>query len=238
MVGGLQFPVAVDYGAGPTPIGLMGPFTSMFTRPNAVQIRVSLDEIEPEVWRCLVVPLHWNLEQLHLVIQAAFNWWNYHLHEFRIGGLCYGDRVVLEEGSVEDDPRAFEQREVSLRDFRDLGTTFAYIYDFGDNWHHTVEIEKFLALDEPPKQVSCVDGARARPPEDVGGIPGYEQFLAIIKNSKHPDYAETKRWCGGHFDPEWFDLNTVDKDVRDALKPNIQRRPHQPRPKKSRPSSD
>lgn len=208
----------------------------MFTEPNAAQIRVSLDEIKPEIWRRLIVPLHWDLEKLHLVIQAAFNWWNYHLHEFRIGGLRYGDADLLDEEATEGDPRTFEQREVRLRDFRGAGPAFTYIYDFGDNWHHTVEIEEFLALDTPPKQASCTDGARARPPEDVGGVSSYEEFLGILADPKHHDYAETKRWCGGHFDPEWFDLTIADKDVRNALKPNVHRRSHQPKPKRPTPA--
>ncbi|HEU4735600.1 MAG TPA: plasmid pRiA4b ORF-3 family protein, partial [Solirubrobacterales bacterium] len=149
----------------------------MFEQPNAVQIRISLDGIEPEAWRRLVVPPRWNLEQLHLAIQAAFNWWNYHLHEFRIGGLRYGDVELLEEGAFEGDPRTFDEREVRLRDFDGPGTRFVYIYDFGDDWHHTVEIEALLALNVAPKQGSCVAGARARPPEDVGGVPGYARFL-------------------------------------------------------------
>ena len=209
----------------------------MFTYPNAVQIRVSLDAIEPPIWRRLVLPLGWNLGQLHLVIQAAFNWWNYHLHEFRIGGLSYGDPEMLEDGRAADDPRSFDQQEVRLRDFREPGVVFTYVYDFGDNWRHTVEIEKFLALDEPSRQAACVAGARARPPEDVGGTSGYEGFLKIMADPQHPEYAATKRWCGGHFDPEWFDLKLADKDVRAALKPNIQRRLHQPKPKAAKPEA-
>jgi hypothetical protein len=204
----------------------------MFQRPNAVQIRVSLAGIEPEIWRCLVLPLDWNLEQLHLAIQAAFNWWNYHLHEFRIGGLRYGDIAVLTEDSFDDDPRVFDFREVRMRDFGS-GSAFIYAYDFGDNWRHVVEIEKFVVLDAPPRHAMCVDGARARPPEDVGGTPGYERFLAILADREHPEYAEMKRWCGGHFDPEWFDLSIVDKDIRKALQPNVRRRLHQPRPRRN-----
>ena len=218
-------------------MGRTAPFAAMFEQPNAVQIRIALDEIEPEVWRRLLVPLTWNLEQLHLGIQAAFNWWNYHLHEFRIGGLRYGNVALLEEGAFEGDPRTFDEREVRLRDFEEPGTAFVYIYDFGDDWHHTVKIEKLLALDAAPKQASCIDGARARPPEDVGGVPGYEQFLAVIADQNDPEHADMKRWCGGHFDPEWFDPALVDKDVRNALKPNVRRRLHQPRSKRPKPSS-
>ncbi|WP_241694305.1 plasmid pRiA4b ORF-3 family protein [Komagataeibacter melomenusus] len=199
-----------------------------------MQIRVSIDDIKPAVWRRLVVPSEWNLEQLHLAIQAAFNWWNSHLHEFEIGGLRYGNAIEAAEGSAIGDPQVFDARQVRLRDFRNAGTTFTYVYDFGDDWHHTVEIEDLLFLESAPLHATCVDGARARPPEDVGGIPGYEQFLEVLDSPKDPEHRETKAWCGGHFDPEWFDLATVDKDVRNALKPNVKRRLHQPKPKKNK----
>jgi hypothetical protein len=204
-----------------------------YREPNALRIRVALAQIEPAIWRRLTVPLSWHLGQLHLCIQATFNWWNYHLHEFRIGGLRYGDPEA-DDGGFVDGPRVFDEREVRLRDFDcEPGTTFTYLYDFGDDWHHTLEIEELLALDATPRFASCIDGARARPPEDVGGIAGYENFLAAIADRKHPEHVETKRWCGGHFDPEWFDLTLTDKDVKNALKPNVRRRLHQPKPKRA-----
>ena len=198
---------------------------------NAVKLRIALEYVEPPVWRQLVVPLTWRLDQLHLVIQAAFNWWNSHLHEFRIGGLRYGDPDIDDMAS-EDSPRLFDEREVKLRDFgHEPDVKFTYVYDFGDNWRHTIEIEEPLALDIEPRQATCVAGARARPPEDVGGVSGYEAFLAIMSDPLDPEHAEMKSWCGGHFDPHWFDLTIVDKDVRNALRANVRRRLHQPKPK-------
>jgi hypothetical protein len=205
----------------------------MFAPPNAVRLCVSIDEIQPVIWRRLVVPAHWNLEQLHLTIQAAFNWWNCHLHEFHIGGLRFGDVAVLEDAAFADDPRVFEEGEVRLRDFSRAGTTFAYNYDFGDDWRHRVELEEWLSLDVSPRKATCAGGARAHPPEDVGGVPGYEHFLEVIGDPEDPEHADIKRWCGGHFDPEWFDLDTVNNDVGNALKPNVRRRLHQPKPKRS-----
>ncbi|RDL48911.1 hypothetical protein BLJAPNOD_04258 [Ensifer sp. M14] len=202
----------------------------MFKAANAVQIRVSIDEIQPDVWRRLVLPVHWNLEQLHFGIQAAFNWWNYHLYEFRIGGLRYGEVEILTEDATDDDPRVFDQSEVRLQDF-EQGAVFSYNYDFGDGWWHTVAVEEFLMLSSTPKHGSCVAGERARPPEDVGGVSGYERFLDTIADREDPEYAETIRWCGGYFDPEWFDLSIVDKDVRNALRSNAKRRLYQPKPK-------
>ena len=79
------------------------------------------------------------------MIQAAFNWWDYHLHEFRVGGLRYGD-LETDDGGYPDSPRLFDEREVRLLDFgRGSGTAFTYLYDFGDDWHHDVEIEEHLA---------------------------------------------------------------------------------------------
>lgn len=205
--------------------------------PNALQIRVALAEIEPAIWRRLVIPWSWRLDQLHLGIQAAFNWWNYHLHEFRIGGLRYGDPDPIEDDGFDDDQRLFDEREVRLRDFdRASGARFEYLYDFGDSWLHVIDIEKPLAFDADPKHAACTDGARARPPEDVGGVGGYERFLEIIADPFDPEHIETKQWCGGHFDPEWFDLALVDKDMKNALRANVRRRLHQPKPKRLKPS--
>jgi len=209
----------------------------LYRDPNAIQIRVEIDEIQPPIWRSLVLPLTWDLWQLHLGIQAAFNWWNYHLHEFGIGGLRFGDPEDLEDGAFEDSPRAFDEREVLLRDFnRGSGMSFSYVYDLGDNWRHTITMEKLLALDVAPKAGACVAGARARPPEDVVGVYGYERFLGIMADPDDEEHLATKRWCGGHFDPEWFDLAQADKDVRNALRPNVRRRLHQPKPGRPAPS--
>ncbi|MBB2963362.1 plasmid pRiA4b ORF-3 family protein [Methylobacterium sp. R2-1] len=204
----------------------------LFEQPNALQIHVVLDGVEPAVWRRLAVPCSWHLGELHLAIQAAFNWWNYHLHEFRIGGLRYGDPDTVDWSGV-DDPRVFDERTVRLLDFdREPGLAFTYLYDFGDDWHHTVTIEGPLVFGARPRHATCLDGARARPPEDVGGIRGYERFLAVMADPGDPEHAGIRRWCGGHFAPEWFDRALVDKDLKSALKPNVRRRLHQPKPKR------
>lgn len=202
-----------------------------YASPNAIQLHTSLDDITPLIWRRLIVPSHFNLRELHLILQAAFGWMEAHLHEFEIGGLRYGDAEHANAENATGDARTFEEREVMLCDFtREPGTSFKYMYDFGDNWIHTVRLEKRVALDLLPKVASCVEGARARPPEDVGGTSGYERFLGALGDPEHEDHRDMKRWCGGHFDPAWFDLALVNKDLAQALKPNVKRRLHQPRP--------
>jgi hypothetical protein len=202
-----------------------------FREFSAVQVRVSIDRIEPQIWRRLVVPLHFNLRELHLVVQAAFGWTNSHLHEFEIGGLSYGDELFDAERD-DDDPKVFDEMEVRLRDFtREPGTTFRYVYDMGDNWVHTVCLENSLELEPAPKVARCVEGARARPPEDVGGPSGYQEFLEAVLDRSHEEHRATLRWAGGHFDHEWFDLELTNKDVERALHANLKRRVHQRRGK-------
>jgi hypothetical protein len=206
----------------------------VFKVPTAVQMRVTLQEIEPPVWRRLVVPRTFHLGELHHVIQAAFGWWDYHLHEFQIGGLSFSDPELVKP-EFDGDPRVYDEREVQLLDFsRREQINFVYVYDFGDDWHHVVEFEQLLVVEPVPRLARCIDGARARPPEDVGGPHGYAEFLQSLADRRHPEHADYKRWVGGHFDPEWFDLGLCDRDVRRALTPNRPIRLKQPRPRRLR----
>lgn len=206
----------------------------MFERSNAQQVHISLAGIEPVIWRRLIVPADWTLDQLHLGIQAAFGWANYHLHEFVIGRLRYGDVDILSDGALHDDARVFDSTQVRLRDFQGDSIEFDYLYDFGDGWHHLVRLEDSILLEAAPKFASCIAGAQARPPEDVGGISGYERFLEILADPDDPEYADTKRWCGGQFNRDWFDLDQINKDLRNALRSNARRPLNQPKPKQPR----
>jgi hypothetical protein len=190
--------------------------------PNAVEVHVALDDIAPQIWRRLIVPLDTTLAQLHHILQAAMGWTDSHLHEFDIGGLRYGDIDMLNEDRFEDDAQAFDAAEVRLKDFsRKPGTAFTYIYDFGDNWRHTITLENLVAVTPTPKTAICIAGARCCPPEDVGGTGGYENFLRVMFNPEPEELDEQrdfKRWSGGRFDPERFDVAKIDKKVRTALR--------------------
>lgn len=201
---------------------------TVWEEPNAVQIKVTLYDIEPPIWRRLVVPLTTTLFELHHILQAAMGWTDSHLHQFEIGGLRYGDLEMLKQDRFEGDAQAFDANEVRLRDFQfryDDGPFFVYVYDFGDDWRHTVQIEKLLAVKPAPKTATCTEGARSCPPEDVGGPPGYFEFVRVLL-SPVPDEIEEqrhlKRWSGGKFDPERFDVAKADKAVRGALRKRLQ----------------
>jgi Plasmid pRiA4b ORF-3-like protein len=196
----------------------------VWEQPSAVQIRVVLDGMKPPVWRRVVVPLDTTLAQLHHILQAAMGWTDSHLHRFEIGGLRFGDTELLNEDMPDDVQRALDAGQVRLRDFHidyEGTLSFVYTYDFGDSWHHTVTLERLLTEKPAPKTATCIEGARCCPPEDVGGTHGYFEFLRVLL-SPEPDEIEEqrnlKRWSGGRFNPERFDLAKMDKAVRGALR--------------------
>jgi hypothetical protein len=99
--------------------------------------------------------------------------------------------------------------------------SFVYLYDFGDSWRHTVTLENLLAVKPAPKTATCIEGARCCPPEDVGGTRGYFEFLRVLLSPElHEleEQRELKRWSGGRFNPEQFDVAKTDKAVRGALR--------------------
>ena len=181
-----------------------------------IQATVTIQEIDPPIWRHLLLPIILNLAELHYILQAAFGWLDAHLHEFIIGGLAYGAPELAREG-FEDEPRTFEATEVHLRDF-DLYNvpqpSFLYHYDFGDSWMHLVTFEALVPnnLGYP----ACTGGARHRPPEDVGGPHGYADFLEAWSDPAHDEHKAMRRWAGRAFHPEKFNQAATDKAVRAA----------------------
>jgi hypothetical protein len=197
---------------------------TVWEEPNAVHIYVALNGVDPPIWRRLIVPLNTTLAQLHYILQAAMGWMDSHLHQFEIGGLHYGDPDLVNQETSDNSPQAFDADPVRLRDFHFNGNdtlSFVYTYDFGDSWHHTVTLEKLVAVNPALKTAICTAGARCCPPEDVGGTDGYLEFLRILL-SPEPDeideQRDLKRWSGGKFDPERFDVAKTDKAVRGALR--------------------
>ncbi|KAF0107101.1 MAG: plasmid pRiA4b ORF-3 family protein [Chloroflexi bacterium] len=143
---------------------------------NLLQIRVSLNYIQPPIWRKILVSDKITLLELHDVIQAVFDWQDYHLHEFEINQINYGDPANDEFG----DHSILDEAESTLRTLNlTKGTRFTYVYDFGDHWKHSIVVERVLTAERGIKLPQCTDGKRARPPEDVGGLCGQVEHLTL-----------------------------------------------------------
>ena len=179
------------------------------------QLKVTLRDSKPPIWRRLLVSSETKLSKLHNIIQEAMGWEVYHLHQFVVDDVYYS--MPLEEMDMED------ERRVKLRDIvSGEGFKFVYEYDFGDGWEHIVLVEKILSPD-PTQQLPgfltsklpiCIKGKRACPPEDVGGIWGYDTFLEAINDPNHPEHAMYSEWIGDEFDAEAFDVDVVNERLR------------------------
>jgi hypothetical protein len=166
----------------------------------AYQLKITLKDTTPAVWRRIQVSEHLTLAQLHESVQAVMGWQNYHLHHFIIGG----ERFATPSPEDARDDKPVDERRTKLKDISGH-RTFEYEYDFGDGWEHEILIEKVLD-EELPSPVLCVGGEMACPPEDSGGPWGYEELLQAVNDPNHPEHEERVGWLGPDFDPEKFSV--------------------------------
>lgn len=167
---------------------------------SIARVRIELERTDPVVWRELDLPLSTTLATLHDIIQVVRRWQDYHLHEFLVGDKIYG------EPDPDDDlyeRKVYKEKGMRLatlieRDLRD----FLYVYDFGDNWRHRITIGDVRQGEPGAEYPRFVAGARRAPPEDVGGITGFEEFLEAMADPEHEQHQLMLDWQGELFDPE------------------------------------
>jgi hypothetical protein len=174
------------------------------------QLKVTLLHIEPPVWRRLLIPSDISLAKLHFAINEAMGWTCSHLHSFTFADRTFGDPELDPDGELDFE----DERKVKLSALADQGSSIAYEYDFGDGWEHEIMIEASIEADPRLRLPLCVGGARACPPEDCGGVPGYERLREVLLDGRHPEFDETLTWVGGFYDPEGFDSNRTNQALR------------------------
>lgn len=180
------------------------------------QFRITLLECSPKIWRRIQVR-NCTLDRLHVMIQTAMGWTNSHLHQFKIDGERYGDPELLDDGFLDFhcvDSTVTKLSEIIPQDGKRF--RFVYEYDFGDCWHHEVLFEGCLRAEKGGRYPICIEGERACPPEDVGGVWGYAEFLDVIADPSHEDHEHFTQW-GGRFQPERFDAVKATKAMRRGL---------------------
>jgi hypothetical protein len=173
------------------------------------RLKVTLRDIKPPIWRRFEVSGQITLFKLHKVLQVVMGWTDSHLHHFLVGNVCY------QVPDLEFDAGAVNETRVKLAQLP-LGekSKFYYEYDFGDSWEHEILVDKILPPGDGNEVPVCLKGKRACPPEDIGGIWGYAEFLEAIRDPGHPDHEDMLEWGGGQFDPEAFDMEEVNRNLR------------------------
>ena len=177
---------------------------------KALQLKITLVGSKPPIWRRVLVHESFTLADLHVVIQIVMGWENSHLHDFEMGG----ERFTEFEEDIQSGAR--DSTSVTLRNLglNSKGRTVTYNYDFGDGWRHKVVVESSRPAEDSALLPVCVTGRRACPPEDSGGVHGYEYLLEAVSDAKHRDHDELSEWLDPDFDPEAFDVDRVNRDLR------------------------
>ena len=178
------------------------------------QFKVTLQDVDPPVWRRIQVPANYTFWDLHVAIQDAMGWHDSHLHSFKVR-IRKGPSVVI--GIPDEDYESGRETlpgwDIPLaRYLTRNGQKAMYEYDFGDGWEHELVFEGVVPLGPALQCPRCIDGARACPPEDCGGPHGYARLLEALHDPNHPSRAELMDWVGGAFDPEAFHPSKVEFD--------------------------
>jgi hypothetical protein len=171
-------------------------------------LKIAIEGVRPQIWRRIVVPEAIGLSRLHEIFQITMGWLECHLHAFEARGVCY----EIDYGDFFDESKPMDELEARLDMLVERsGDRFTYSYDFGDDWEHSVVLERYFPLGAFPYVPICLDGANAAPPEDCGGAYGYRELRQILRNPKHRQYADMRRWAGRGFDPLLFDIGDLNK---------------------------
>jgi Plasmid pRiA4b ORF-3-like protein len=181
------------------------------------QLKITLRESQPPIWRRIQVK-DCTLDELHAHIQTVMGWTNSHLHHFKIGEQFYGDPMII--GDNFDEFGYADSTTTNLSDIIPENRRkfrFLYEYDFGDSWYHEILFEGYKKMEPGKKYPFCLEGERACPPEDCGGIWGYPNFIDAIENPNHERHEEILEWIGGSFDPEAFDPLAATKAMKKGL---------------------
>lgn len=183
---------------------------------EAVILKVSLRLGDHQIWRRLVVPIWKTFDQLHDMLQRAFDWQDYHLHDYKIydnDGQPIINLVSDEEALSY--PIGIEmklERGVKLSEYVRTFKNFTYTYDFGDDWQHDIVVEKVID-DHDTNYAVCLAGEGDRPPEDVGGESGYEEYLRIIADPSGADYEHLMMWSKSQVARD-FDLGLINHQLK------------------------
>jgi len=174
------------------------------------QLKITLKDIKPAIWRRFEVRSDVMLARLHEYIQVIMGWDNCHMHQFIIGNVYYGQPHPDYDDMGE---QMEDEKKYKLCDLVGVKGKLMYEYDFGDGWMHEIKVEKMIEAQAGVKYPVCTAGARSCPPDDCGGPWGYENMLKILNDPDHDDYEDISDWIGDDFDPEEFDIDEINKTL-------------------------
>lgn len=195
------------------------PLSSRFSKTlndNAYRFKITLEQTNPAIWR-EIETTDVSLGDLHALIQTAMGWTNSHMHQFKIGDERFTDGRFMV--SDLDDFGAKDYRNIKISDLvakHGDSLRLSYEYDFGDGWQHEILLTKVFPTDPNQKYPHCISGERACPPEDIGGVYGFVNFVVAIRDPSHEQHDDFMDWHRP-FDPDKFNTLAATKRMRKGL---------------------
>lgn len=187
------------------------------------EIKVSIRDTHPPVWRRLQIPEGITFHELNAIIQLAFGWCGYHAYNFEVGATLHDEGIFIELPELDDGWSYYEtknsKKEKIDKYFKEY-KRMKYTYDFGDDWIHDIIIEKIIETDIKLVNPVCIKAKMADLPEDCGGPWGYEELLGILSDKNHERYKEMKEWIDGgmtnwYDDREYVDIEEINMGLED-----------------------
>ena len=174
------------------------------------QLKITLCDTLPKIWRRILIPTSVTFWDLHSAIQDVFHWNDSHLHMFLYDDKIFRKSLIFGIPSDEDGMKTYPGWKHKMSKYLNLEEPcLKYVYDFGDDWIHMIELENILPAEKGATYPVCLGGKLNSPPDDCGGVSGYEDVLEILSDPTHDEYEDTKIWVesmkGDPFDPKHFD---------------------------------
>lgn len=185
--------------------------------PNKMvyQLKITLFDIKPPIWRKILIPTSATFWDLHSAIQDAFHWNHSHLHQFIYDDKLARKHIIFGIPDEDDEMDTLPGWKHKISKYLNLEEpNMKYVYDFGDDWIHLIQLETILPAEKGVTYPVCLSGRRNSPPDDCGGRFGYSDLLEVLANpDDHEEYDDTIAWVEsikeGPFDPEHFDPNEI-----------------------------
>lgn len=175
-----------------------------------LQFKITLSDSKPTIWRRFHIENTMMFYDLHLVIQQVMGWTNTHLYQF-----IYDENNFIGNPELLDSDDIANDKEITLSDIFDKPKLkMIYEYDFGDDWEHELVLEKIIDNNPSQQYPFCLEGAMNCPPEDCGGIYGFKDLMKKYKKTNHPDYPFILEWIGEDYDPNFFDVESVNENLK------------------------
>lgn len=177
---------------------------------QVLQFKITLVDSNPIIWRQIQISDLCTFWSLHVAIQDAMGWEDYHLHEFEVVNPATGvkERIGIPNDEFAGELATLPGWDLKVMPYLSMNQKIKYTYDFGDDWEHEIEFEGAFSKSPAKKYPTCLDGERACPPEDVGGIGGFYEYVKAIKDKTHPQHRQYLDWRG-KFNPNKFNTKNI-----------------------------